>query len=61
MYNIGTASATLTAIDDVQAYHAGSEAAAGVRYLMYYCMGKMSRLEEEMLKRLFWLLFAWAW
>ncbi|KAH8896734.1 glycoside hydrolase [Thozetella sp. PMI_491] len=60
MYNLGTASATLTAIDDVWAYHVGSQSAAGARYLAYYCLEQLPLVEKEMLKRLFWLLVAWA-
>lgn len=60
MYNFGNALASVAGIDDVRAYHLGSEAAAGVRYLAHYRMPDMGMPEQQLLKRLFWLLFAWS-
>lgn len=63
MYNLGTAAGTISEAgsSDVKSYHALSEATAGVRYLMYYNMQGLDHVERQLLKRLFWLLFAGSW
>ncbi|KAK7415999.1 hypothetical protein QQZ08_012152 [Neonectria magnoliae] len=45
-------------LGDMRSFAASSEAAAGARYLAYYCMRDLDNVEKQLLKRLFWLLFA---
>ncbi|KAJ4174267.1 hypothetical protein NW754_004682 [Fusarium falciforme] len=45
----------------MRAYHALNEAATGARYLAYYCMHELDEAEQQLLRRLFWLLFAASW
>ncbi|KAM0433471.1 hypothetical protein ACHAPT_004351 [Fusarium lateritium] len=42
----------------MRSYHALNEAATGARYLAYYCMHELDEAEQQLLRRLFWLLFA---
>ncbi|KAF5672036.1 beta-galactosidase [Fusarium heterosporum] len=62
LYNIGTAmSATnKSGLSSMRAYHALSEAAAGARYLAYYRIHEQDEGEQQLLRRLIWLLFASA-
>ncbi|KAJ9144530.1 C6 zinc finger domain-containing protein [Pleurostoma richardsiae] len=60
MYNLGNAMGSISGMDDLRAYHMGSQSAAGVRYLAYYSMTSLTIPEQQLLKRLFWLLFAWS-
>lgn len=63
MYNIGTAmgATTKSGLSSMRAYHALSEAAAGARYLAYYRLYEHDEIEQQLLRRLIWLLFAGAW
>jgi hypothetical protein len=45
----------------MRSYHALSEAAAGARYLAYYRIHEHNEAEQQLLRRLIWLLFAGAW
>ncbi|KAK7398675.1 hypothetical protein QQX98_011946 [Neonectria punicea] len=60
MYNLGTAMGAVSesGLGDMRSFAASSEAAAGARYLAYYCMRDLDNVEKQLLKRLFWLLFA---
>ncbi|KAK2000961.1 glycoside hydrolase [Colletotrichum falcatum] len=60
MYNIGTSASSLNedGLGDMGSFHGMSEAAAGVRFLVYYRMADLDMSEQQLLKRLFWLLFA---
>ncbi|ESU17681.1 hypothetical protein FGSG_11056 [Fusarium graminearum PH-1] len=62
LYNMGTAmSATAkSGLGSMRAYHALSEAAAGARYLAYYHIHEHDEVEQQLLRRLIWLLFASA-
>lgn len=62
MYNMGVSISALAeaGVGDVRAFHAMSEAAAGVRYLAYYQVSELDFVDQQLLKRLFWLLFAGA-
>ncbi|KAI7762957.1 hypothetical protein LZL87_013059 [Fusarium oxysporum] len=63
LYNIGTAmsATTKSGLSSMRAYHALSEAAAGARYLAYYRIHEHDEAEQQLLRRLIWLLFASAW
>lgn len=60
MYNMGVAIAALSpkAFHEMRSFHAISQSTAGVRYLAYYCMAELDLVEQQILKRLIWLLFA---
>jgi hypothetical protein len=59
MYNLGTATMALPQSEETKmsSFNAMSQAAAGTRYLIYYFMCKLGKMEQELLKRLFWLIF----
>jgi hypothetical protein len=63
MYNIAIAMASIATshLTMTRAYHALSEALAGVRYLVFFGMSDMDYLEQQLLIRLFWVLFAGSW
>jgi hypothetical protein len=63
LYNLGTAmsATTKSGLSSMRAYHALSEAAAGARYLAYYRIHEHDEGEQQILRRLIWLLFASAW
>lgn len=48
-------------LSSMRAYQALSEAAAGTRYLVYYRLHNYDEAEQQLLRRLMWLLFAGAW
>ncbi|KAI8670338.1 hypothetical protein NCS55_00779600 [Fusarium keratoplasticum] len=60
MYNMGMAIGAVSELgpSNMRAYHALNEAATGARYLAYYCMHELDEAEQQLLRRLFWLLFA---
>lgn len=62
MYNMGVAISALSPIGsrDLRAFHAVSESATTTRYLLYCCMADLDFVDQQLLKRLFWLLFAGA-
>lgn len=62
MYNMGVAIAALSPIGAVElrSFHALSESTAAVRYLSYYRMAELDFVDQQLVKRLFWLLFACA-
>lgn len=62
MYNIGVAiSATSSqGLSDVHGFHAVSQSSAATTYLLYYSLRSLSHIDQQLLKRLFWLLFAAA-
>jgi hypothetical protein len=63
LYNLGTAmgATAKSGLSSMRAYHALSEAAAGARYLAYYRIHEHNEAEQQLLRRLIWLLFAGAW
>lgn len=63
MYNIGVSIGAMAedGLSDTWCFHALSEAAAGVRYMMYYHLQQLDQVEQQLLRRLFWLLFAGSW
>lgn len=62
MYNMGIAVAAMSpkGAAEVRSFHAISESTTAVRYLAYYRMAELDHVEQQLLKRLFWLLFACA-
>ncbi|KAF4970918.1 hypothetical protein FZEAL_9954 [Fusarium zealandicum] len=63
LYNVGTAMSAMTrsGLSSMRAYHALSEAAAGARYLAYYRVHEEhNETEQQLIRRLVWLLFATA-
>ncbi|KAJ3535476.1 hypothetical protein NM208_g7113 [Fusarium decemcellulare] len=60
MYNMGMAmnAVSESGLSNMRSYHALNEAATGARYLAYYCMHELDEAERQLLRRLFWLLFA---
>ncbi|TDZ37474.1 hypothetical protein C8035_v007831 [Colletotrichum spinosum] len=60
MYNIGTSASSMNenGLGDQGSFHGMSEAAAGARFLAYYRMADLDMSEQQLLKRLFWLIFA---
>ncbi|OLN87894.1 hypothetical protein CCHL11_00160 [Colletotrichum chlorophyti] len=63
MYNIGTSASSMNedGLGDMGSFHGMSEAAAGARFLAYYRMADLDMSEQQLLKRLFWLIFAAYW
>lgn len=63
MYTIAIALATISRshLTMMRAYHALTEAFAGVRYLAFFSMQDLDFLEQQLLIRLFWVLFAGSW
>jgi len=57
-YNIGSSQ---YACNNALAFRNTSEAAAGVKYLIYHEMAKKDFVSQQLLKRLYWLLFAGGW
>ncbi|GJC80419.1 hypothetical protein ColLi_03257 [Colletotrichum liriopes] len=60
MYNIGTSASSMNenGLGDMGSFHGMSEAAAGTRFLAYYRMADLDMSQQQLLKRLFWLIFA---
>ncbi|GKT54597.1 LOW QUALITY PROTEIN: C6 zinc finger domain containing protein [Colletotrichum tofieldiae] len=63
MYNIGTSASSMNenGLGDMGSFHGMSEAAAGTRFLAYYRMADLDMSQQQLLKRLFWLIFAAYW
>jgi hypothetical protein len=57
MYNIGASIVTQNT-SDIRRYHALAEAAAGTRYLLLADERSASFVDQQILKRLFWLIYA---
>ncbi|SPO01048.1 uncharacterized protein DNG_03796 [Cephalotrichum gorgonifer] len=59
-YNFGTAWSSISGMNlsDKRSYRGLSDSAMGVRYLAYYCMEELDYVEQQLMRRLFWLLFA---
>lgn len=62
MYNIGVAinATSSQGLSDVHGFHAVSQSSAATTYLLYYSLRSLSHIDQQLLKRLFWLLFAAA-
>uniref|UniRef100_A0A8H7TRI0 Zn(2)-C6 fungal-type domain-containing protein n=3 Tax=Bionectria ochroleuca TaxID=29856 RepID=A0A8H7TRI0_BIOOC len=62
MYNIGVAinATSSQGLSDVHGFHAVSQSSAATTYLLYYSLRSLSYIDQQLLKRLFWLLFAAA-
>ncbi|KAL3419464.1 hypothetical protein PVAG01_09686 [Phlyctema vagabunda] len=57
-YNLGVAVLTERGADDELAFRFLSESVMGVKYLIYHRMRDMSYMDQQLLKRLYWLVFA---
>lgn len=60
-YNLGCALGAEREIDDPSGFRFMSEAVMGVKYLLYYKLSTMSLVSQQLLKRLYWLIFAGLW
>lgn len=60
-YNLGCALGASTGLDDALGFRFMSEAVMGVKYLLYYELPTMSLVAQQLLKRLYWLIFAGLW
>lgn len=58
LYNFGVARASTHGMDDPDFFVFTSEAAAGIKWLTSYCLRAMTPVDQEMLKRTFWIFFA---
>ena len=60
-YNLAIALSSEAGMDDADSFRFMAEAVAGVKYLVYYELENMTFLSQQLLKRLYWLLFAAQW
>lgn len=60
-YNFGCAMGAQRGLDDPSGFRLLSEAVAGVKYLIYYKLPTWPLISQQLLKRLYWLLFAGLW
>jgi hypothetical protein len=60
-YNLAVAISSEVGMDDADSFRFMGEAVTGVKYLVYYELENMTFLSQQLLKRLYWLLFAAQW
>ena len=60
-YHLSLALGTEKAMDDANSFRFLAESVAGVKYLVYYQMQDMDTVSQQLLKRLYWLLFVALW
>lgn len=60
-YNLSVAVGTVRGFDDEASFHFISEAVIGLKYLLYYKLSAMPYISQQLLKRLYWLVFAGLW
>jgi hypothetical protein len=60
-YNLAVALSAEAGMDNANSFAFMAEAVAGVKYLVYYELENMTFLSQQLLKRLYWLLFAAQW
>jgi hypothetical protein len=60
-YHLGISLANQRSFDDADSFRIIAEATAGVKYLTYYKMQEMCTVSQQLMKRLYWLLFAGLW
>ncbi len=60
-YNLGVARYSEIGLGDVMGFQYFSDSVMSVKYLIYYEMPNMSFVTQQLLKRLYWLLFAGNW
>ncbi|KAJ4307898.1 hypothetical protein N0V84_012426 [Fusarium piperis] len=58
-YNIASALSVLYGLDDMRVYQAIKDAMAGVQWLLFHEKGTESVHDQELVKRLYWLLGMW--
>jgi hypothetical protein len=57
-YNMGTALLAERGMEDIEGFRIYSEAVMGVKFMIYYRLREMPFSSQQLLKRLYWLLFA---
>jgi hypothetical protein len=60
-YNLAVAVGTVRGFDDEVSFYLISEAVTGIKYSLYYQLSSMSYISQQLLKRLYWLVFADLW
>ena len=60
-YHLYIALGTEKSLDDVESFRFLGESVTGVKYLVYYQMQDMDTVSQQLLKRLYWLLFVGLW
>jgi hypothetical protein len=60
-YNLGATVGAEGGLDNPSAFRYMSEAVMGVKYLTYYDMPAFPLVSQQLLKRLYWLIFAGLW
>jgi hypothetical protein len=60
-YHLGTALSSERGLDDVDGFRYFNQAVCGVKYLLHFQMPNMTFMSQQLLKRLYWLLFAGNW
>lgn len=60
-YNVAVYLGTEEGLDSLKYCLAMSEAVAGIRYMVYYQMETLPFVSQQLLKRLYWLVFAGQW
>ena len=60
-YNFGSATMAESRFDDASSFRFMGEAVIGVKYLIFYELSKMPLVSQQLLKRLYWMLFAAVW
>ncbi|RSL93305.1 hypothetical protein CEP52_013348 [Fusarium oligoseptatum] len=58
-YNVASALSALYGLDDMRVYRSIKEAMAGVQWLLFHEKGTESVHDQELMKRLYWLLGMW--
>lgn len=58
-YNVASALSALYGLDDMRVYQAIKDAMAGVQWLLFHEKGTESVHDQELVKRLYWLLGMW--
>ncbi len=60
-YNLGVARCSEIGMGDAMGFQYFGDSVMAVKYLIYYEMPNMSFISQQLLKRLYWLLFAGNW
>lgn len=60
-YNFGCALGAEMGLDNQMGFRFMSDAVMGIKYLVYYELPQMSLVDQQLLKRLYWLVFVGLW
>lgn len=60
-YHLSVSLGSEKSLDDADSFRLLAESVAGVKYLVYYRMQDMDTVSQQLLKRLYWLLFVALW